>query len=369
MDYAARLNRLRALMAVDDLQGFFVSNLTNIRYLCGFSGSNAFLLVSHDGAWFFSDGRYRLQAAEQVAEAEIGIFTTHSDLVSALGERKARSGLSRIGFEGGDVTVASRRPGWELPPGMDKLGTYFPGSELVATGGWIEGLRRIKEPAEVGLMREAARMADEGLEYILNKVGPGMTEREIALDLEFRLRTRGAEDVSFDPIVGAAEGSAFVHGRPSDRPVKKDRYLLIDVGCILDGYCSDLTRTVVVGKADSRHREVYEAVLAAQLAALQSLRAGTPSSEVDGAARAVLENAGLGEAFSHGLGHGVGLQIHEEPSLKKEMGNPLETGNVVTIEPGAYLPGWGGVRIEDLVLVTEGGGEPLSSARKQLIEI
>lgn len=363
------MSKLRTRMQAGGLDGFFVTNLTNIRYLCGFTGSNAFLLAGHDGAWFFSDGRYKLQAAREVAEAEVGIFPSHDAVAAALKQRRADSNLSRIGFEGGDVTVASKRPGWESPPGLDKLGVYFEGAELVPTGGWVEGLRRVKEPQELEIIREAARIADRGLTSILENIRPGLTEREIALDLEFRLRRDGAEDVSFDPIVGAAEGSAFVHGRPSERTVQKDRYLLLDLGCVYRGYCSDLTRTVVVGKADSRHREVYEAVLSAQLAALHKVQAGTSSSEVDGAARGVLEKAGLGEAFPHGLGHGVGLQIHEEPSLKKESGDVLEAGNVVTVEPGAYLEGWGGVRIEDLVCVTDGAPEVLSRAPKELLEV
>lgn len=369
MDFAGRIQRLRSRMETEGLDGFFVTNLTNIRYLCGFTGSNAFLLIGHQGCWFFSDGRYKLQAAEQVTQAEVGIFNSHDGVQSALQDRRKALHLSRTGFEAGDVTVGSRRPGWELPPGMDKLRSYFEGSELVPAGGWVERLRRVKEPAEIALMREAAKMADKGLAYVIEQVRPGMTEREIALDLEFRLRSQGAEDVSFDPIVGAAEGSAFVHGRPSDRPVRTGRYLLVDVGCILQGYCSDLTRTVVVGKADSRHREVYEAVLAAQSAALAKVSSGTHSSDVDAAARQVLEASGLGDAFPHGVGHGVGLQIHEEPALKKEMGEPLEPGNVVTVEPGAYLENWGGVRIEDLVCVTDAGPDILSSAPRQLLEI
>lgn len=356
-------------MEGENLDGFFVTNLVNTRYLCGFTGSNAFLLVGHAGAWFFSDGRYKLQAAEEVREAEVGIFNSHDAVASALKDRRTASELSRIGFEGGDVTVASRRPGWELPPGMDKLLNYFEGSHLVPIQGWIEDLRRIKDAGEVELMREAARIADEGLDYILERVRPGRTERELALELEFRLRDQGAEDVSFDPIVAAAEHSAFVHARPSDREVEKDRYLLLDLGCVYRGYCSDLSRTVVPGKADSRHREVYEAVRAAQSAALERVRAGTSSSKVDGAARQALEAAGLGDAFSHGLGHGVGLQIHEEPVLRKEMGDPLQAGNVVTVEPGVYIDGWGGVRIEDLVWVNERGAELLSSSPKDLIEL
>lgn len=351
------------------MDGFFVSNLVNIRYLCGFTGSSAFLLVGHDSAWFFSDGRYKLQAVDEVAEAEVAIHNSHEGVASGLRQQREAGNLMKIGFEGGDVTISSKRPGWVVPPGMDRLRSYFEGADLVATGGWIEALRRVKEPSEVDAMREAAKIADEGLAYILSKVRTGMTEREIALELEFRMRSQGADGVSFDPIVAAADRSAVVHARPSEKEVEPNRYLLLDLGCIYQGYCSDLTRTVVIGKADSRHRQVYEAVLAAQAAALDKLRAGILSSEVDEAARVVLREAGFGDAFPHGLGHGVGLQIHEEPTLKKEAEDVLEPGNVVTVEPGAYLEGWGGVRIEDLVLVGPSGGELLTSAPKEFIEI
>jgi len=357
-------------MQEEGIDAFFLTNLTNIRYLSGFTGSNAFLLVGAGGAWFVSDGRYRLQAAEQVVEAEIQICNTHAEVISTLGDCAKTLHSSKIGFEGASVTVGSRTSGWELPPGIDKLELYFEGTELFPTGGWVEALRKVKEPAEIELMRQAAEMADAGLAFVLGRIEPGQTEKQIALDLEFYLRSNGAEDVSFDPIVATGKHSAYVHAQPSDRTVEKGEFLLFDLGCRYKGYCSDLSRTVVVGAATQRHKDMYEAVLAAQVAGLSAARAHMSCGQVDEAARSVLVEAGLGEAFSHGLGHGVGLEIHEEPSLKKAFEELLAPNNVITIEPGAYIEGFGGVRIEDLIVVQEEDApQILSAAPKELVEL
>jgi len=357
-------------MQDEGIDGFFLTNLTNIRYLCGFTGSNAFLLVGAGDAWFVSDGRYRLQAADQVVEAEIEICNTHDEVISTLRDRAKTMKCTRIGFEGASVTVGSRTSGWELPPGKDKLELYFAGTELVMTGGWVEALRKVKEPAEIELMRQAAEMADAGLAFVLGRIKTGQTEKQIALELEFYLRSQGAEDVSFDPIVATGKHSAYVHAQPSDRTVEKGEFLLLDLGCRYKGYCSDLSRTVVVGTATQRHKDMYEAVLAAQVAGLSAARSGASCGQVDEAARSVLTEAGLGEAFSHGLGHGVGLEIHEEPSLKKSFQELLAPNNVITIEPGAYIEGFGGVRIEDLIVVREADfPQILSAAPKELVEL
>jgi Xaa-Pro aminopeptidase len=224
----------------------------------------------------------------------------------------------------------------------------------------------VKGPGELDRIREAARLADEGLAHILERVAEGVSERELALELEFFMRRAGADDVSFDPIVAAAERSALPHARPTERQVEKGRYLLFDLGCIYDGYCSDMTRTVVVGEADDRHREIYDLVARAQQAGLDAVAAGRPTAEVDLAARQVIADAGLADAFGHGLGHGVGIEIHEGPTLRATSPDVLEVGQVITIEPGVYLPGWGGVRIEDLVVVGPDGPEVLSRSSKEL---
>ncbi|MEX0790658.1 MAG: M24 family metallopeptidase, partial [Actinomycetota bacterium] len=220
---------------------------------------------------------------------------------------------------------------------------------------------------EIASIRAAAQMGDEVFAFILGKIKPWVREIDLALELEFFLRSKGSEGVSFDPIVAAAERSALPHARPTSRIVEEGRYLLFDFGCVVDGYCSDMTRTVVIGPVDARHREVYETVLASQIAGIEAAGPGVTCGDVDQAARRVIEKAGYPKAFMHGLGHGVGLDIHEAPSLKTGFTDQLMPGHVITIEPGAYFERWGGVRVEDLAVVTEDGLEVLSKAPKDLI--
>jgi Xaa-Pro aminopeptidase len=245
--------------------------------------------------------------------------------------------------------------------------SYFEGAELVPGEGWVEELRKIKDAEEIASIRAAAELGDEGFAYILERIKPGVREIDLALELEFYLRSKGSEGVSFDPIVAAAERSALPHARPTDRVVEKGRYLLFDFGCVVDGYCSDMTRTVVIGPVDDRHRQVYETVLESQMAGIEAAGPGISCGDVDMVSRRVIEKAGYPEAFMHGLGHGVGLDIHEAPSLKTGFAEQLMPGHVITIEPGAYFEGWGGVRVEDLAVVTEDGLEVLSKAPKDLI--
>lgn len=362
MDYAGRQARLREKLGADGLEALYVTNLTNIRYLCGFTGTNAFLLVGTEATWFLSDGRYRTQAAQEVESSEVEIYATndlHEEAFKKILGTPTLKEAKKVGFESEHFTVA----------GLDSQQPWFEGRELVATKGLVSSLRRVKEPDELALIRTAAEMTDAGLAYILEKVKPGMTERELALDLEFFMRREGAEDVSFEPIVAAAERSALPHAHPTDRLVEKGRFLLFDLGCRYLGYCSDLTRTVVVGPADEKHREIYELVLSAQQVGLDAVRPGTAGVDVDRAAREIFESAGVGDAFDHGLGHGVGLNIHEEPNLSKSSKDTLAAGEVVTVEPGIYFPELGGVRIEDLVVITERGSETLSKSGKELTEL
>lgn len=354
-------------MENEGVNALLVSNMTNVRYLTGFAGSNGYLLLTHDATHFYSDGRYATQAAEMVEGAEIHIAPSHASLVEALNAMVKSQKLSRIAYEATHVTVSSRGAAWEPPPGLDKVMSYFDGADLVPGEGWVEELRKIKDAEEIASIRAAAQMGDEGFAFILDRIKPGMREIDLALDLEFHLRSKGSEGVSFDPIVAAAERSALPHARPTNRTVEKGRYLLFDFGCVIDGYCSDMTRTVVIGPADDRHKEVYQTVLASQMAGIEAAGPGVACGAVDQASRKVIEKAGYPEAFMHGLGHGVGLDIHEAPSLKTGFAEQLMPGHVITIEPGAYFEGWGGVRVEDLAVVTEDGLEVLSKAPKDLI--
>jgi Xaa-Pro aminopeptidase len=355
MSTGSRIERVRGLLERDGLDAVYVASLPNVRYLCGFTGSNGALVIGRSGARFLTDGRYRAQAAEQVAGPEVEIYGLPEELDRAIGRAVSDFGAVAMGFEAGHLTVAA----------LDRLRAAH-GFELVPTDGLVEGLRMVKEPEELEHIREAARLADEGLAHVAGLVAEGVTERELALELEFFMRRSGADDVSFDPIVAAAERSALPHARPTGRPVEKGRYLLFDLGCIVEGYCSDMTRTFVVGDVDDRHREVYDLVARAQQAGLDAVAPGRPTAEVDRAARDVIAAAGMADAFGHGLGHGVGVEIHEGPTLRATSRDVLEVGQVITIEPGVYLPGWGGVRIEDLVVVRTGGAEVLSRSSKEL---
>ena len=237
MGVAERQHKLRSRLEAEEVDALLVSNLINVRYLTGFAGSNGYVLLTPGSTRFFTDGRYATQASQMVKEAETSIVASHAALVEQLNQLANEHGLRRVGYEAGHVTVASKGASWEPPPGLDKVMSYFPEAQLVPTAGWIEEQRKVKDAEEIASIRAAAEMADAGFDYILDRVKPGMTERELALELEFHLRSMGSEGVSFDPIVATGERSALPHARPSDRQVEKGHYLLFDFGCVVDGYC------------------------------------------------------------------------------------------------------------------------------------
>ncbi|MGI8774237.1 MAG: M24 family metallopeptidase [Actinomycetota bacterium] len=357
MSYQTRVDSAR--VRLDDLgcDALLVTNLTNVRYLTGFSGSNGQVLIGRDEAVFFSDGRYAARAATLVEGAEIAIYK------DKLGERLTAllesTGVERLGVEGATVTLAQ----W------DELAESL-AVELVTTKEVIEDLRRVKDETEIEALRRAVAIGDAAFTWMVERLSPGMTERGIALDLEVYMRSNGAEDVSFEPIVGTGPLAAHIHHTPSDRALEKGDLVLMDFGALADGYHSDLTRTVVVGPASDEQREVYDVVRRAQQAGIDALVGGAGAKAVDTAARSVVVDAGYGDTFNHGLGHGVGLDIHEAPRMSDTTTDVLRTGEVVTVEPGIYLSDRGGVRIEDCVLITDGAAAVLGSAPKdKLIEV
>lgn len=357
MDHSGRVERLRAALDGAEIDALLVTNLTNVRYLTGFSGSNGQALVTRSSALFFTDPRYEARAGDLVQAADVVVYPTK--LTDALIPRLQHAGVKRLGIEAGTMTLAER----------DGLVGRLSGIELVSTEKMVEELRRVKEPAEIAAVSEAVRIADDAFTWLLDRIVPGVVERELALDLEVRMRTAGADSVSFEPIVGSGPLSAHIHHTPSDRPVDKGDLVLLDFGSRVDGYCSDMTRTVVLGPATDEQRQMYELVLAAQRAGIDAARAGVVGSSVDAAARAVVERAGRGKDFPHSLGHGVGLDIHETPALRLSE-DPLVANEVVTIEPGVYVPGTGGVRIEDVIVVGEQGCEILTrSPKDSLLEL
>ncbi len=358
MDHEGRIQRVVAKLDELEVDALLITNLTNVRYLTGFSGSNGQVVVSRSGSTFLSDPRYRARAASLVTGADITIYG--SQLKDELPGLIASLGVSKLGVEAASVTVAER----------DDVVGMLEGVEVVATKDAVEEFRRVKEPAEVEKIKEAVRLADEAYELIRDRLVPGVTERKIALDLEVAMREAGADDVSFEPIVGSGELSAHIHHTASPREFEKGDLVLMDFGARVDGYCSDITRTVVIGPATDEQKQIYSVVLAAQAAGIAAATSGAVCREVDATARKVIDDAGYGETFAHGLGHGVGLDIHEAPRFAKISEDSLLEGDVVTVEPGIYVSKLGGIRIEDDVLVTKEGPVVLNNAPKdRLIEL
>jgi Xaa-Pro aminopeptidase len=368
MDFPGRQERLVEAVRRERLDGFLVSHMANVRYLSGFTGSSGALAVmagkqSHKLA-FFTDGRYTQQAKEQVRGAEVAIAPGPS-LPEAM-KWLARQKVKRIGFEALHMSVAVKEA---LKPAR---------ARMVPTREVVERLRMVKEPSEVTQIRAAVMLASSVFETVLQSIKPGVPESRVAAELEYMCRRLGAEGMSFATLVSSGTRSALPHGVASSAPIPAKGFVILDFGVILGGYCSDMTRTVHVGAMDEKSKKIYAAVRQAQEAGLDAVKPGVKPSEVDRAARRVLEKAGLGRYFTHSTGHGVGLEIHESPGLRKapkksgrakgkHLEAPLETGMVVTIEPGAYIPRFGGVRIEDMVVVTGTGHEVLTPTPKDLI--
>lgn len=358
MDHAARIDKVRQQLDELNVDALYVTDLSNVRYLTGFSGSAGQVLVTSDSAHFYSDRRYKLRAEALVSGAEIDIYADRP--TDTLSPQLQASKVARLGVEGKTMTLGS----------ADDLRGRLDGVELVTTAGVVESLRAVKDAEEIEAIRTSVGVADQAFAYIIERLEPGRAEAELALEIEIWMRSNGAEAVSFDPIVGSGPLSAHIHHSPSDRTLAKGDLVLMDFGARVDGYCSDLSRTVVLGAASDEKLAQYSLVLAAQAAGIAALRDGISGREVDAAARKLIDEAGHGERFAHGLGHGVGLDIHEEPRMGLTSDDIMRTGHVVTVEPGVYLPDSGGVRIEDCVAVTASGSEVLTAAPKDdLLEL
>jgi Xaa-Pro aminopeptidase len=358
-DVAVSTDRADALadaLAERQADLLLVTDLVNVRWLTGFTGSSAAAVVGREGTRrFVTDFRYLTQSAEELDpawEREIAV-----DLLAGVTKHLPGSGELKLAFEDAHMSVKDHGR---------LAGMLRSGIELVPAGDTIEALRLVKDPAELDAIRAAARLADEALTEVLGRGLVGRTERDVALDLEFTMRRMGAEAASFAPIVAAGDHGALPHATPRDVAIPSGTFCVIDWGAQLDGYASDCTRTFATGEVDSRDAEVYALVLCAQEAGLEAVRPGPTGREVDAVARAIIDAAGHAEHFGHGLGHGVGLAVHEGPRLSKQGDTALGAGMVVTVEPGVYVPGAVGVRIEDLVIVTDEGAEVVSSLPKEL---
>ncbi|BCG47835.1 Aminopeptidase YpdF [Citrifermentans bremense] len=331
-----------------------VTNLSNIRYLTGFTGSEALLVLSPDDGWFLTDSRYTSQAGAEVTGAKVAEF---SNKMESLVELLQRLQPSKVAFEAAHTTVAV----------YQELCSKTPQIEYLPADAEMAALRSVKDSGELEILERVAAIASQSLLETLERVAPGMTESEAAWMLEVAMREKGAENKSFDFIVASGERGALPHGKASGKRLARGELVTFDYGAIYGGYCSDETVTVALGEPDSRQREVYETVLGAQRAAMNAVRPGLSFRDLDAVARDYIASRGFGEYFGHGLGHGVGIDIHEHPAASPRSKNVIQEGMVFTIEPGIYIPGWGGVRIEDTVVAEGHGCRCITKVPKDLI--
>jgi Xaa-Pro aminopeptidase len=357
------MDRLRSFFSAADASkradALLVTHLPNVAYLCGFTGSSGALLVEASSATLFTDSRYTFQAREQVHDAKTAIVA--GSLLKAVAEAlKRRRGVVRLGYSPAQLTVAQRAS-------LDvQLGKKLRWADATNA---VERLRSIKDSRELATMRDAARLIDAVWAGALRHIKPGVPELNIAAEIEYAMKRKGASGPSFETIVASGARSAWAHARPSSKLLRKNELVVMDQGAILRGYCSDMTRTVFLGRASSRIRSMYRAVLHSQEAAKAAIRAGVTAGSVDAAARDTLKEHRLDRFFTHSTGHGLGTEVHEMPRLGRGEETVLEKGMVITVEPGVYVEGLGGVRIEDDVIVTASGCESLTNANRELIEL
>jgi Xaa-Pro aminopeptidase len=354
MTIAERAGRVRERF--DGIDALLVSDLTNIRWLTGFSGSNGWVLLDRHQLTLVTDGRYGVQAVRQLAAAgvhgDVLVGTSGAALLEHLVDQAGRH--RQLGFEADHVSFDQHA----------RWAAAF-GSTLVPATGLVEAARRTKDPAEVETIARAAAIADAALAEVVPILGDGLTEAQVRNRLELRMRELGASGPSYDTIVATGPvNAALPHHRPTGTRIEDGHTLIIDVGALVDGYHSDMTRSFVIGEPSSHQCELYDLVLAAQIAGVAAVRPGVPTAELDAACRVVISDAGYGEWFSHGTGHGVGLLIHEDPFVNSSGGYTLQVGDVVTVEPGLYREGFGGFRVEDLVVVTDDGCRVLTASPK-----
>jgi Xaa-Pro aminopeptidase len=361
MNFSLRKKRGGAAAKAAGVDGMLITHLPDVRYLCGFTGSNAVLVLVGGRATLFTDGRYTVQARAEAAGTKVVI--AKKPAVVAACEWLEAAGVKRCGFDAAHTTVAALETMRKVLSAKVRRGMFVAVAPLVA------GMREVKDADEINLIRAAALVECGLFEGMLTYLEAGLTETEVAATLEYAARLAGAEGMSFDTIIASGERSALPHGRATLAKLPKRGFVTLDFGVILDGYCSDMTRTVHMGKALPDERGVYDSVLEAQEAAVAAVAPGVTAGEVDEAARSVLRRVKLDKYFSHSTGHGVGLEIHEGPRLAAKQTQVLQQGMVITIEPGVYMPGRFGLRIEDMVLVTANGGEVLTPSVKAWVEL
>ncbi len=350
-----RLHEVRRKLSASGLDALLVSHLPHVRYLTGFSGSNGLCVITPKKQFFLTDRRYRDQSKAEVERFDI--FVTKIGLIEEVGKRRLLKGQSRVGFESAHTSV-------ETYATMRK---QFVGATLVSTKSIIESIAAIKEESEIQSIKRAIEITERVFQKLLHLLKPGLTEQDVAAEIGYWHRRYGGEGDAFEPIVASGIRGALPHGRASAKKIRRGEMVTLDLGCSLQGYHSDLTRTVAIGRPSPRATRIYQIVLDAQRKAIDFARAGLKASALDKVARSAISRRGFGKYFSHSLGHGLGIEIHEQLRLSVQSKETLQPGNVVTIEPGIYIPGFGGVRIEDDIVIRERGCDVLTAAPKELI--
>ena len=350
-----RLAKLREKMEKQGLEAILITSSYNRRYLSGFTGTAGYLLITEDHAQLITDFRYIDQAALQATGFEI--VRHEANILDEVANQLKKFKLTKVGFEKQVVT-------YSLYEGLKKSAADV---EWIGIAGWIEEIRMIKTADEISIIKQACQIADNTFEHILKYIKPGITEREVSLELEFHMRKQGADSSSFDIIVASGARSALPHGVASDKVIENGDFVTLDFGAYYKGYVSDITRTIAVGEPSDKLKEIYQIVLDAQMAGVKGIKSGLTAKEADALTRDVISNAGYGEYFGHSTGHGIGLEVHEGPGLSSRSDLVLQPGMVVTVEPGIYISKLGGVRIEDDVVITDSGCEILTQSPKELI--
>ncbi len=356
---AKRINALRKLLAAQNLDGMIVTHLDYIRYLTGFTGSAGVLAIIGREAHFITDFRYDDQANKQVTGAKVKIARNADTLERLKDIKKLAEKNVRIGIDGEHVTLS----------GQENLKSILPDALLIPAQSVLTELGWVKDRSEIASIKKACAISDKAFEYILGMIEPGISERELAAELEYQMAVAGSEKPAFESIVASGYRSAMPHGVASDKQVEPGDFITFDFGATVDGYVSDMTRTVVLGKATAKQKKIYDIVLRSQKAGVRAVKAGVSGKKVDETCRNIIRKAGYEKEFGHGTGHGIGFYVHVGPRVSSKSEDVLKVNNVVTIEPGIYISGWGGVRIEDDVVVTKTGCQVLNKAPKKLLEL
>lgn len=349
-----KLEKIRKQLVEQNVDGIILTNTYNIRYMTGFTGTSGVAIISKEDAVFVTDFRYTEQAAKQITDFRIAQHK--ATIIEEIAEQVKLMGIKTLAFEKENVSYA-----------QFLLYDKYIKAELVGVANVVEQIRMIKTPAEVEIIKVACNIADAAFEHIINYIKPGLTELQVSNELEFFMRQQGATESSFDTIVASGLRSALPHGVATDKIIEKGDFVTLDYGALYNGYVSDTTRTLAVGEPSEKLKEIYDVVLQAQLIGVKEFRPGITGIEADAVVRDYIKEHGYGEAFGHSTGHGIGLEVHEGPGLSHRSNTLLEAGMTVTCEPGIYLPGIGGVRIEDDILITPEGNEVLTHATKELI--